>query len=31
MGAGKYDMLADQCLEGLLSACDGQDNGYAHR
>ena len=31
VAAGRFELLADQCLEGLLAACDGQDNGYARR
>lgn len=27
--AGKYDMLAEHCVEALLAACEAEDNGFA--
>lgn len=29
VAATRYHVLADQCLDGLLEACDEQDNRYA--
>lgn len=29
VAATRYQMLADQCLDGLMAVCDAQDNRYA--
>lgn len=31
IAAGRFELLADQCLEGLLATCDEQDDSYADR